>query len=76
MVDAAAEGLVLEAGVQKGLGVTASVLVRSGTLRPSDHVVAGTAWGKLKAMHDESGARVDAAGPSAPVRVPGFRIHL
>ena len=68
-----AEGLVLEAAVAKGLGSVATVLVQRGELRPGDHVVAGTAWGKVRVMQDERGGRLNAAGPSTPVRISGLK---
>ncbi len=71
--DGPAEGVVLESAVVKGLGPVASVLVQRGSLKPSDHVVAGCAWGRVKALEGDGRARPRAAGPSTPVRVSGFR---
>jgi translation initiation factor IF-2 len=64
-----ATGAVLEARVEKGLGTVATTLVQRGTLRVGDVFVAGAAWGKVRALLDDEGARVDEAGPSSPVQV-------
>ena len=69
----AAEGLVLEAQMQKGMGVLATVLVQRGVLRRGDHVVAGTSYGRVKVLHDEEGRQAKQATPSVPVRVSGLR---
>ena len=70
----AAEGVVLEATIQKGLGVVASVLVQRGALRTGDVVVAGGVWGKLKTMTPTDGTgRLKLATPSTPVRVSGLK---
>src|SRR6185436_13123961 len=65
-------GLVLEANLDPGRGPVATVLVERGTLRVSDPVVAGHAWGRVRAMLDENGQQVAEAGPSVPVVVLGF----
>jgi translation initiation factor IF-2 len=65
-------GLVLEANLDPGRGPVATVLVEKGTLRVSDPVVAGHAWGRVRAMLDENGQQVSEAGPSVPVQVLGF----
>jgi translation initiation factor IF-2 len=67
-----AEGLVLEAYLDKGRGPVANVLVRNGTLHTGDIVIAGAAWGKVRAMTDDRGKPVTAAGPSTPVEVLGL----
>ncbi len=67
-----ARGVVLEAQLDKGRGPVATVLVQDGTLRPGDAVVVGTAFGRVRAMENEHGQRVDAAGPSTPVQVIGL----
>jgi translation initiation factor IF-2 len=67
-----ASGIVLEAQLDKGRGPVATVLVQQGTLRPGDTVVAGVAMGRVRAMEDERGRRLDAAGPSVPVQVTGL----
>ncbi len=65
-------GIVIETRLDKGLGPVASVLVQSGTLRLGDPVVAGTAFGRVRAMVDDKGNRLDEAGPSTPVEVIGL----
>ncbi|HEX6382316.1 MAG TPA: translation initiation factor IF-2, partial [Acidimicrobiia bacterium] len=65
-------GLVLEANLDAGRGPVATVLVEKGTLRVSDPMVAGHAWGRVRAMLDEHGNQVNEAGPSVPVVVLGF----
>ena len=67
-----AEGTVVEAKVDKGRGVVATMLVQSGTLRAGDVVVAGTFFGKIRTMTDESGVKLIKAGPSTPVEVVGL----
>ncbi len=67
-----AEGLVLEAYLDKGRGPVANVLVRNGTLHTGDIVIAGAAWGKVRAMTDDRGKPCTAAGPSTPVEVLGL----
>jgi translation initiation factor IF-2 len=65
-------GLVLEANLDSGRGPVATVLVERGTLRVGDPMVAGHAWGRVRAMLDEHGDQVPEAGPSVPVQVLGF----
>jgi translation initiation factor IF-2 len=65
-------GLVLEANLDSGRGPVATVLVERGTLRVGDPMVAGHAWGRVRAMLDEFGNQVPEAGPSVPVQVLGF----
>jgi len=67
-----ARGVVIEAELDKGRGPVATVLMQDGTLRPGDAVVVGTAYGRVRAMENERGQRVDAAGPSAPVQLIGL----
>jgi translation initiation factor IF-2 len=67
-----ARGAVLEARVEQGRGIVASVLIESGTLRVGDAFVAGQHWGRVRAMFDERGRIVRAAGPSTPVEVLGW----
>ncbi len=69
----AAEGTVVEAKLDKGRGPVATVLVQSGTLNIGDIVVAGAAWGKVRALVNERGAQLKDAGPSTPVEVLGFQ---
>ncbi|WP_122519019.1 translation initiation factor IF-2 [Pannonibacter phragmitetus] len=68
-----AEGLVIEAQLDKGRGPVATVLVQKGTLRVGDILVAGGEWGKVRAMLDEDGNQVKEAGPSKPVEILGFQ---
>ncbi len=67
-----ADGLVIESKVEKGRGPVATLLVKRGTLKRGDIVVAGQYWGKVKAMMDERNAQLKTAGPSVPVAVMGF----
>ena len=70
--DAPASGSVIESKLDPGRGPVVSVLVNRGTLRVGDSVVAGAVWGKVRAMHDYLGAKVDEATPGMPVEVLGF----
>ena len=70
--EALAKGVVVESELSRGRGVTATVLVRNGTLRIGDMVVAGTHYGKIKAMINDKGERVQAASPSMPVEILGL----
>ncbi|MDQ3946934.1 MAG: translation initiation factor IF-2, partial [Actinomycetota bacterium] len=65
-------GVVLEANLDPGRGPVATVLIERGTLCIGDPVVAGAAWGRVRAMLDEHGAQETKAGPSMPVQVLGF----
>src|SRR5207249_6186552 len=67
-----ARGVVLEARVEQGRGIVVSVLVQHGTLRVGDAFVAGQHSGRVRAMFDERGRQVPAAGPSTPVEVLGW----
>ncbi|MGL5509354.1 MAG: translation initiation factor IF-2, partial [Microcoleaceae cyanobacterium] len=69
----AAKGTVIEANLDKARGPVATFLVQNGTLRVGDIVVAGSAYGKVRAMIDDRGQRVDVAGPSFAVEVLGLR---
>ena len=71
-VDAPAKGLVVEARLDKGRGPVATVLVHSGTLRKGDIVLAGSSYGRVRAMLDENGKPADEAGPSLPVEIQGL----
>src|SRR3954447_7227254 len=71
-IDAAARGLVIEARLDKGRGPVATVLVQSGTLKRGDVVLAGSAFGRVRAMLDEDGKPVNEAGPSIPVEIQGL----
>ena len=70
--DKDARGVAIEANLDKGRGAVATVLVQSGTLRVGDAVVAGTAYGRVRAMFDEHGEPVVAAEPARPVQVLGL----
>ena len=67
-----ARGAIIEAQLDKGRGPVATVLVQNGTLRVGDPVVAGPAYGKIRAMTDDKGRRVKVAGPSTPVEILGL----
>src|SRR5215831_7180543 len=67
-----AEGTVIEARLDRGRGPVATVLVQRGTLKPGDIVVAGSEWGRVRALASDTGHSVIAAGPSMPVEVLGF----
>ncbi|SAL28266.1 translation initiation factor IF-2 [Caballeronia sordidicola] len=71
-VDAPAKGLVIEAKLDKGKGPVATILVTSGTLNRGDIVLAGTAFGRVRAMLDETGKPIKSAGPSIPVEIQGL----
>ncbi|AOJ81013.1 translation initiation factor IF-2 [Burkholderia savannae] len=71
-VEAPAKGIVIEAKLDKGKGPVATVLVQSGTLNRGDVVLAGTAYGRVRAMLDENGKPTKEAGPSIPVEIQGL----
>ena len=70
--DRAAKGTVIEARLDKGRGPIATMLVQNGTLNTGDIIVAGTAVGRVRAMTDENGRRIESAGPSVPVEITGL----
>ncbi|WP_188205847.1 translation initiation factor IF-2 [Alkalibacillus aidingensis] len=70
--DREAFGTVIEAQLEKGRGSVATLLVQNGTLQVGDSLVVGNTYGKVRAMADDLGKRVEKAGPSAPVEVIGF----
>ncbi len=70
--DCAAEGVVIEAKLDKAKGALATLLVQKGTLEAGNIIVAGSTWGKIKAMFDDKGKRVSKAEPSTPVEVLGI----
>ncbi|MBL8698604.1 MAG: translation initiation factor IF-2 [Alphaproteobacteria bacterium] len=70
--DRAAAGAVVEAKLERGRGAVATVLVQKGTLRVGDIVVAGSEWGKVRALIDYNGNPIREAGPSEPVEVLGL----
>lgn len=71
-VDSAAKGIVVESRLDKGRGAVATLLVQSGTLRKGDVVLAGTTFGRVRAMVDENGKTITDAGPSIPVEILGL----
>ena len=70
--DAPGSGTVIESQLDPGRGPVVTVLVQRGTLKVGDSLVGGPQWGRVRAMHDFTGARVEAAGPGMPVEVLGF----
>jgi translation initiation factor IF-2 len=72
IADDIARGVAIEANLDKGRGPVATVLVQRGTLHVGDAIVAGGAYGRVRAMLDEHGEAVEFAGPSRPVQVLGF----
>ena len=70
--DAPAQGLVIEARLDKGKGAVATVLVQSGTLKRGDMLLAGSTFGRVRAMLDENGKPCNEAGPSIPVEIQGL----
>ncbi len=67
-----ARGVVLEARRERGRGTVATALVQQGTLHAGDYFFCGSTWGRVRAMTDDQGQRVDEVGPSDPVEVMGF----
>jgi len=67
-----AAGTVLEARLDRSRGILCTILVQNGTLKVGDAFIAGTAYGKVRAMTDETGSKVTEAGPSTPVEVMGY----
>ncbi|MGC2854912.1 translation initiation factor IF-2 [Novispirillum sp. DQ9] len=70
--DRAAEGTIVEAKMDKGRGSVATVLIKRGTLRIGDVFIAGAEWGRVRAMIDDHGNRLEEAGPSTPVEILGL----
>ena len=66
------EGVIIEAKLERGRGPVGTVLVQRGTLRVGDIIVAGSAWGRVRALIDDQGEPVPEAGPSVPVEILGF----
>jgi translation initiation factor IF-2 len=71
-VDAPAKGLVIEAKLDKGRGPVATIMIQSGTLKRGDIVLAGSSYGRVRAMLDENGKSITEAGPSIPVEIQGL----
>ena len=71
-IEAYAKGLVIEAKLDKGKGAVATILVQSGTLKKGDMILAGAAYGRVRAMVDENGKSIQSAGPSIPVEIQGL----
>ncbi|SHH21163.1 translation initiation factor IF-2 [Massilia sp. CF038] len=71
-VDAPARGLVVEGRLDKGKGPVATILVQSGTLKRGDVILAGSSYGRVRAMLDENGKPIAEAGPSIPVEIQGL----
>ncbi|MFO7847200.1 MAG: translation initiation factor IF-2 [Balneolaceae bacterium] len=67
-----AQGIVLESRIDKGKGTVANILVQNGTLKVGDPFVAGPCFGRVRAMENEHGVRLEEAGPSTPVQLTGF----
>jgi translation initiation factor IF-2 len=72
--DRLAQGLVIEAKLDSKKGPVATLLVQNGTLRVGDNIVVGTTYGKIRAMQDEHGKRIETAPPSTPVEILGMNI--
>ena len=70
--DGATDGVIIESKMEQGRGSIATVLVRNGTLRVGDILVAGRAWGRVRALMDAHGESADEAGPATPVEVQGL----
>jgi len=70
--DALAKGLIIEARLDKGKGPVATLLVQSGTLKRGDVLLVGQVYGRVRAMLDENGQSIEAAGPSIPVEIQGL----
>ena len=71
--DTLARGVVVEAHMEKGRGNVATLLVKRGTLYDGDPLIAGAAWGRVRAMRDEHGTKLAEAGPGRPVQVDGWQ---
>jgi len=71
-VEGPARGVVLEAQKEKGRGIVASVIIQQGTLNVGEFFFCGSTWGRVRAIADDQGTRIDQAGPSDPVEIMGF----
>ncbi|MCH7835891.1 MAG: translation initiation factor IF-2 [Chloroflexi bacterium] len=72
--DRPAEGTIIESELDSSRGPMATIIVRTGTLRIGDVVIAGETWGRVKAMFDEKGERLQTAGPSTPAKIMGLSV--
>ncbi len=70
--DRLADGFVIEAKLERGRGPVGTLLVQRGTIKVGDLIVAGTSWGRVRALIDDKGHNIPSAGPSVPVEVLGF----
>ena len=70
--DGPARGVVLEARKEKGRGIVATVLIQQGSLSVGDYFFCGSTWGRVRAIADQVGVRIDKAGPSDPIELTGF----
>ncbi|MDZ7719533.1 MAG: translation initiation factor IF-2 [Balneolaceae bacterium] len=70
--DRLAQGIVLESRIDKGKGTVANILIQNGTLEVGDPFVAGPVFGRVRAMENEHGQRLESAGPSTPIQLTGF----
>lgn len=70
--DRRADGVVLEARLDKGKGIVANILVQSGTMNVGDPFVAGPCFGRVRAMENSRGQRIQSAGPATPLQLTGF----
>jgi len=71
--DRGATGVVLEASMEKGRGVVATLLVQNGGLHVGDNFIAGSSWGRIRAMFDDTGKSVRETGPSTPIEILGLQ---
>jgi translation initiation factor IF-2 len=72
--EGAARGVVLEARKEKGRGIVATVLIQQGKLEVGDYFFCGSTWGRVRAIADDTGKRIDVAGPSDPIELTGFEV--
>ncbi len=70
--EGSARGVIIEAQISKTKGPLATALIQSGTLKLGDSIVSGSTWGRVKAMFDDRGTRIEQAGPSTPIEILGF----
>lgn len=73
-VDTPAQGTVIEARMDKGMGVVSTVLISKGTLSIGDYILSGPAWGRVRKIVNDQGEPLDTAGPSSPVQVMGLDV--